>query len=405
MAMLADGKRRNKWSSDPRNTLWANDSDKFGQRMLQKMGWKPGSGLGAKEHGITDHIRVTKNRDNIGLGANHKTEERWMAHQDEFESLLTDLNQHYGNSKTEDSKTQDDDSPSTTCTDLEQTSKKSKKRVHYMKFTRGKNLSLYSKKDLACIIGKKSNENTPSSSPKREESVSQQSSEEIAERSSPETDQSTSHGIVTVTSTQSLQDYFSAKMEKLKNKQGNFTPQQSREHSGAESDSSENRISFKVEKKDKKKKKKKSKKCDSLDDQVSNSVDVDRESHHDDDKKQENCEVTGKKQKSKKKKRLTHLIETQQEMIVDSKTDNKEEEKDVVEVVRKRKKSKKRKHCDDDDESKELEVVAMVTNTTDKEQVKKKKKQKITESSTDCTEVIPSKKSKKKKKKKQKDIE
>jgi hypothetical protein len=37
---------------------------------------------------------------------------------------------------------------------LEAASKSSKKRVHYQKFTRGKDISKYSNDDLGCILGK-----------------------------------------------------------------------------------------------------------------------------------------------------------------------------------------------------------------------------------------------------------
>lgn len=39
------------------------DASKFGQKMLEKMGWKPGCGLGAKEQGITEQIKVAYKND------------------------------------------------------------------------------------------------------------------------------------------------------------------------------------------------------------------------------------------------------------------------------------------------------------------------------------------------------
>jgi peptide deformylase len=39
------------------------DASKFGQQMLEKMGWKPGCGLGAKEQGITEQIKVAYKND------------------------------------------------------------------------------------------------------------------------------------------------------------------------------------------------------------------------------------------------------------------------------------------------------------------------------------------------------
>lgn len=31
-----------KWSVDPRNSTWSNDDSKFGQKMLERMGWSKG---------------------------------------------------------------------------------------------------------------------------------------------------------------------------------------------------------------------------------------------------------------------------------------------------------------------------------------------------------------------------
>lgn len=35
-------RRKQKWSVDPRNTAWSKDESKFGQKMLEKMGWSKG---------------------------------------------------------------------------------------------------------------------------------------------------------------------------------------------------------------------------------------------------------------------------------------------------------------------------------------------------------------------------
>ena len=42
------------------------DTSRFGYQMLEKMGWKSGKGLGAKEDGQTTHVKVNKKNDNIG---------------------------------------------------------------------------------------------------------------------------------------------------------------------------------------------------------------------------------------------------------------------------------------------------------------------------------------------------
>lgn len=42
------------------------DANKFGQRMLEKMGWQLGKGLGANENGITENIKVSYKNDSQG---------------------------------------------------------------------------------------------------------------------------------------------------------------------------------------------------------------------------------------------------------------------------------------------------------------------------------------------------
>lgn len=41
------------------------DSNKFGQKMLEKFGWTSGKGLGANEQGMVEHVRV-KFKDDSG---------------------------------------------------------------------------------------------------------------------------------------------------------------------------------------------------------------------------------------------------------------------------------------------------------------------------------------------------
>lgn len=42
------------------------DSNKFGQKMLEKMGWQQGKGLGANENGITEHVKMSIKNDSQG---------------------------------------------------------------------------------------------------------------------------------------------------------------------------------------------------------------------------------------------------------------------------------------------------------------------------------------------------
>ncbi|XP_050008277.1 PIN2/TERF1-interacting telomerase inhibitor 1 isoform X3 [Alexandromys fortis] len=132
MSMLAERRRKQKWTVDPRNTAWSNDDSKFGQRMLEKMGWSKGKGLGAQEQGATEHIKVKVKNNNLGLGATNNNEDNWIAHQDDFNQLLAALNTCHSQETADSSDNKEKKSFS-----LEEKSKTSKNRVHYMKFTKG----------------------------------------------------------------------------------------------------------------------------------------------------------------------------------------------------------------------------------------------------------------------------
>ncbi len=42
------------------------DEEKFGQKLMQKMGWQKGDGLGSHRHGMTEHVKVSARYDNRG---------------------------------------------------------------------------------------------------------------------------------------------------------------------------------------------------------------------------------------------------------------------------------------------------------------------------------------------------
>ncbi|NXH10391.1 PINX1 inhibitor, partial [Bucco capensis] len=143
--------RRQKWSVDPQNSTWSKDESKFGQKMLEKMGWSKGKGLGAQEQGNPEHIKVQVKNNTLGLGATSNHEDSWIAHQDDFNQLLAELNDCHRQGETESSVKKQ----KKTTFSLEEKSKSSKKRVHYMKFAKGKDLSSCSEDDLSCIFGKR----------------------------------------------------------------------------------------------------------------------------------------------------------------------------------------------------------------------------------------------------------
>ncbi|XP_073442471.1 PIN2/TERF1-interacting telomerase inhibitor 1 isoform X2 [Dendrobates tinctorius] len=171
--------------------------------MLEKMGWSKGKGLGAQEQGSTEHVKVHVKNNTLGLGANSNHEDNWIAHQDDFNQLLAELNDCHGTGSAASSDNENKKSFS-----LEEKSKSSKKRVHYMKFAKGKDLSCRSDTDLACIFGKRENvkkslQERTDSEPEDSENTNPSPTNEVE----PEN---------TVTSSLSVNEYFAKRMAELK---------------------------------------------------------------------------------------------------------------------------------------------------------------------------------------------
>uniref|UniRef100_A0A914WJ82 G-patch domain-containing protein n=1 Tax=Plectus sambesii TaxID=2011161 RepID=A0A914WJ82_9BILA len=221
MSILAAPRKKQRIGIDPQNKNWKNDTEKFGQKMMEKMGWSEGKGLGAKEQGVTDAIKLKANWDAKGLGCDHKYDETWIAHHDDFADLLAQLNANKetttgdGTEKDKRKKTEKDKQKSAEEDDsevpeaasdksLEQKSRKSKARIHYHKFTRGKDLARYSSEDKSSVLGGK-NHKRKAEQLELAPSFSETDSGEKVESQ-----------VQTTTSTLSVSDYFAMKMKKLK---------------------------------------------------------------------------------------------------------------------------------------------------------------------------------------------
>ena len=72
------------------NQAWRNDTSSFGYKMLQKMGWSEGKGLGKKEDGRVENVKVLRRTDTRGVGqeANLTGAAGWDAHSQGFNSCL-----------------------------------------------------------------------------------------------------------------------------------------------------------------------------------------------------------------------------------------------------------------------------------------------------------------------------
>ncbi|PRP87265.1 hypothetical protein PROFUN_01527 [Planoprotostelium fungivorum] len=95
-------------SIDPNNKNWAENKTGFGFKMMQKMGWTEGKGLGAKEDGTTSHIKVKKNLENQGLGAANHQGPDWRSGAIEYNNLLAQLKQNIEDQETTSSSSEDE---------------------------------------------------------------------------------------------------------------------------------------------------------------------------------------------------------------------------------------------------------------------------------------------------------
>lgn len=347
--MLAEQRSRQKWSDDPRNTRWATDKSKFGYQMLTKMGWEEGSGLGQTLQGTTSHIKIRKKKNAHGIGMKTSHDDDWIAHQDSFNALLSQLNS--GDASGADKKIQS----------LEDRVRITKTKIMYSRFVKSKDLSRASSNDLACIFGQRSKSApaTPQRSEDEDESLSDGST---ASCPTEKNRSSTEHGFTTISSGVSVADYFAKKMAALKQGRASDTQETT---TTTENSPDEEPM--------KKKKKKKHHKTVVFDD-------IFEQSEEDDD-----SEASSEKKKKKRKKK--HV-----ENIMENKT-SVEAEEEVRETkidLRKKKKKKKESRIEDD----EQKVVICEKKEYSRERVDEKDDEMM---SSNITLTSPKKKSKKKK--------
>lgn len=195
------------------------------------MGWSKGKGLGANLDGEQNFIKVSHKADQKGIGFEDR-DDQWTQHENQFNSLLKSLDNSAAPSENEDNNEDDVDELSAMSfrgfgfadaeekpskkkkksimdtlsgKSLEEMSKNSKSRVHYKKFTRGKDLSKYSEKDLANIFGKKITDDAAEKNQLDEDAAKQK-----------DTDLPLSnYGITTIETGTTISDYFHRKKSNL----------------------------------------------------------------------------------------------------------------------------------------------------------------------------------------------
>uniref|UniRef100_A0A2M4BJT2 Putative myosin i n=1 Tax=Anopheles marajoara TaxID=58244 RepID=A0A2M4BJT2_9DIPT len=199
----------------PRAAAVYKDANNVGARMLAKLGWSEGKGLGRNEDGMVDPLLTRFKKDNEGLGYAGENDDQWTQHDAGFNELLKRLNGGVTEEDAAAAAELETIDPKTQLQSLEERSKKSRARVHYRKFTRGKDLSQVNEKDLANIFGKRSLADL--GKPTGNEQQASNGVSAAASDNDSETEVQTNIlGLTTIKASQSLQEYFQEKMKMRK---------------------------------------------------------------------------------------------------------------------------------------------------------------------------------------------
>ena len=122
-------------SEDSRNAAWASDKSGFGHKMLAKMGWSEGKGLGKNKQGQTHNLRAIRREESLGIGASTDTHgsEGFSQTSSNFHGVLAKLNAEHGSgsgsgSSSDNGASSDEDSGSASGRSSTKKSKKEKKK-------------------------------------------------------------------------------------------------------------------------------------------------------------------------------------------------------------------------------------------------------------------------------------
>lgn len=148
---------------DTRNSEWSKSTTGFGQKMLSKMGWSDGQGLGKNGQGNNLHLRAIRRAEEtqgIGVTIDNTGSNGWDKTNTNFQSILTSLQQNHIPNNDDD----DDDNDNKKKKKKSKNGKRKKKtdlilaqnRVttgHSKKWRNAKDLSTKSREDIAAIFG------------------------------------------------------------------------------------------------------------------------------------------------------------------------------------------------------------------------------------------------------------
>lgn len=164
---LASARVKQRIGADPQNKAWKDDASKAGLKMMEKMGWRAGQGLGKGGLGSTTNVKVIKKHDNFGIGADVRTVDNWLDNTSAFADVLCNLNKKGDSFKVVDGQFVFLDGSQNNKQTLENVKMESTKETlafgrlaHRKKFLKAKDTSKFSPTDMASILGHQSGTET-----------------------------------------------------------------------------------------------------------------------------------------------------------------------------------------------------------------------------------------------------
>uniref|UniRef100_A0A7S0CLK2 G-patch domain-containing protein n=1 Tax=Proboscia inermis TaxID=420281 RepID=A0A7S0CLK2_9STRA len=153
-------------TEDTRNAQWAKDKSGFGHKMLSKMGWSEGKGLGKNNQGASKNLRGVRRKEvELGIGAQTSDQMNstgWSETRANYQSVLSNLKATHGSANSRSPIMKKKKSKK------DKRRKLSKKRVggltlaqnkvtsgYAAKMRNAKDLSTKSSQDMAAIFGMK----------------------------------------------------------------------------------------------------------------------------------------------------------------------------------------------------------------------------------------------------------
>ncbi|QDZ25222.1 hypothetical protein HOP50_16g77680 [Chloropicon primus] len=136
------------------------EKSSFAYKMMNKLGWSEGRGLGANEQGITSHIRAKKKDDNEGVGVAEaaKAKGDWTVNTSAYDKILSNLRSHHEEGEGGEAATTSGAAAEAKGKRSKGKEKKSKRKLvraagRYKKRESAKVVKNYSAEDLAAILG------------------------------------------------------------------------------------------------------------------------------------------------------------------------------------------------------------------------------------------------------------